>query len=73
MTRGTHEIFFELCVKNGFVLKNKQNNLLFPSNLDFFWCSRAALDTLAGRMFETPVLKHWFLTEGPLRGPLGST
>ena len=29
-------------------------------NLNFTWCSRAALDPLAGRVFETPALDHKF-------------
>jgi hypothetical protein len=27
-------------------------------NLQFYWSSRAALDSLAGHMFETPVMKE---------------
>jgi len=49
---------FELCVKNQFIWKNKQNDLCFLKNIHFYWCSWAALDPLAGRLFETPKVDY---------------
>jgi len=42
--------------KNQWIWKNKQIDWMFPSKSSFFLCSRAALDPLAGRVFETPAL-----------------
>ncbi len=64
-SRGLHENkIFELCVKISLIGKIRKIAQFFPSNLQFFWCSRAALDPLAGpmwtagRVFETPALQH---------------
>jgi len=54
--------FFNCVLKFNLFWKKKENNSIFPFKSSFFWCSRAALEPLAGRMwpaghvFETPAL-----------------
>jgi hypothetical protein len=51
-SRGPQENkIFELCVKNQFIWKNKQNNSLCPFKSTFFLM-------FAARVFETPALRE---------------
>jgi hypothetical protein len=55
-TRGPHRNKkIELCVKNQFIWKNKQNDLCFLKSLHFFLMFAGCMWS-AGRVFETPAL-----------------
>jgi len=48
-----------LCVKNQFIWKTSKMTYVSLKIFIFFWCSRAALNPLAGRVFETPALEEF--------------
>ena len=57
ISRATSTKHFEICAKNQCILKDKQYNLIFSLKSSFPPASRAAMDPLAERMFDTPELE----------------